>query len=358
MSEATAPVIYFDPQRSLAADFVFLDQNAVLAADVLNMRRAMDVIAETLALLEQGECRQPHKVVLRHGEDASCEEQGRINGLFAYVGGNIRAMGMKWIASFPANRKLGLPRASAVIVLNDPETGLPLAIMDGTIISAMRTGAVTGLGARYLAPAGARQAGVIGAGVQSRTQILGLYTAVPELQQIAITNRCMEHSEEVADECRRRWKIPAVAVESIDEALADADIALTVTTANEPLMFARHIKPGALSIQLSGHECEFELIRQCGKIVCDSWDVVKHRGIMTPALMYERGLLRDEDIHASLGEIVLGRKPGRENDRERIHLAHMGMGVDDVALAASVYRTAIKRGLGQRLDLWRQPLWV
>lgn len=90
----------------------------------------------------------------------------------------------------------------------------------------------------------------------------------------------------------------------------------------------------------------------------DDWEVVKHRGIMTPAIMHQQGLLHDHDIHANLGELVLGTKPGREHDRERIHYAHMGMGVDDVALAWAVYRTACERGLGIRLPLWREPLWV
>jgi ornithine cyclodeaminase len=322
------------------------------------MERAMEAVGEALKLFESGECRQPHKVVLRHGESAECEQQGRVNGLCAYIGGDVRAMGMKWIASFPANRALGLPRASALIVLNCPETGVPLAVMDGTIISAMRTGAMTGLGVRCLAARPARKVGMIGAGVQARTQVLGLWRALPELEQIAVVNRCREHTESLAEECQTRWGAPVVPVDTVEEALADADVALTITTANEPLMFAYHIKPGALTIQLSGHECDFEVIRQCHKIVADCWDSVKHRGIMSPALMYQQGLLCDANIHANLGEILLGRKPGRENDRERIHFAHMGMGIDDVALASAVYRTACERGLGVRLPLWNEPLWA
>jgi 2,3-diaminopropionate biosynthesis protein SbnB len=346
------------PRQAAAVEFLYLDQAAVLEAGVLDMNRAMAVVGEALMLLEQGECRQPHKVVLRYGESAEAEARGRINGLCAYIGGNMHAMGMKWIASFPANRERGLPRASALLILNSADTGVPIALMDGTLISAMRTGAMTGLGARCLAPRPARKAGVIGAGVQSRTQILGLATALPELQEIAVVNRSREHSERVAQDCRERWNLPVRAADTIDEVLSDADVALTVTTASEPLMFARQIKPGALTIQLSGHECEYELILQCQKIVCDSWEAVCHRGIMTPALMHQAGLLPDERIHANLGEILLERKPGRENETERIHFCHMGMGIDDVALANSVYLTARERGIGQLLPLWDEPLWA
>ena len=341
-----------------AVEFLYLDQDAVLAAGLLDMPRAMEVVGQAHALFAQGEVRHPHKVVLRQGDTAESEAQGRFNALFAAIGGPVRAMGMKWIGSFPANRERGLPRASALIILNCPDTGMPVAVMDGTLISAMRTGAMTALGVRYLAPRQTRKIGVVGAGVQSRTQILGLYTVFPKVEEIALVNREISKAEALADECRLLWGAPMRAVETVDEALRDADIALTITTAHEPLMFARQIKPGALTVQLAGHECEFAVIQQCQKIVTDDWDVVKHRGIMTPALMHEQGLLRDSDIHANLGELILGRKPGRENDNERIHYAHMGMGLDDVALAWAVYQTACQRKLGIRLPLWREPLWV
>jgi len=345
-------------ENSKAIEFLYLDQGAVLAADLLDMPRAMEVVGQAQALFVQGKVRHPHKVVLRQGDTAECEEQGRFNALFASIGGPVRAMGMKWIGSFPANRERGLPRASALIILNCPDTGMPVAVMDGTLISAMRTGAMTALGVRYLAPRRTRKVGVVGAGVQARTQILGLYTALPEVEEIALVNREIARAEAVAEECRQRWGAPVRAVETTDEALADADVALTVTTAHEPLMFARQIKPGALTVQLAGHECEFAVIQQCRKIVTDDWDVVKHRGIMTPAIMHQQGLLHDNEIHANLGELVLGTKLGRENDDERIHYAHMGMGVDDVALAWAVYQTALQRRLGIRLPLWQEPLWV
>ncbi len=343
---------------SRSAEFLYLDQQAVLQADVLDMRLAVDVISEALSLFETGKCRQPHKVVLRGGDDVASEERGRINGLFALFGGKMRAMGMKWIASFPANRARGIPRASAIIILNSPDTGLPLAIMDGTLISAMRTGAVTALGLKYLAPRGSRKAGMIGAGVQARTQILALMTALPQLKEIAVFNRSAEGAKAIAEECQRRWQAPVVPAASIAEALKDSDVAIPCTTTHEPFVRAEYIKSGALTVQLSHHECDFEVVGQCQKIVIDNWDVMTHRGTVTPAIMHAQGLLRNEDIYATLGELVLGRKPGRENEDERIHFVHQGMGIEDVALAWSVYSTAQERGLGQHLRLWQKPLWV
>lgn len=340
-----------------AAEFLYLDQTAVLAAGVLDMPQAMEAVGDAFAQYELGRCKQPYKVVLRNGDDASCEEDGRFNGLFAIVGKPPIATGMKWIGSFPHNRKRGLPRASALVILNSPETGFPIALMDATLISAVRTGAVTALGSAFLAPKATEKIGVVGAGVQARAQILGLITALPAVKEIAIYNRTRAHAEALAQECKRRWGAPVALASSMEAALRDADVVLTTTTALEPIISGEYIKPGALTIQLAGHECEFDLIAQCSKIVVDDWDVLKHRGIISPAVMHARGFLSDSAIHATLGQLILRRKPGRENDSERIHFAHMGMGIADVALAFSVYQRARAMGIGQTLTLWNEPIW-
>ncbi len=340
------------------AEFLYLDQVAVLKANILDMPRAIGVISDALRLLETGECVQPFKVVLRDGDDARSEESGRFNGLCASIKGENPAVGIKWIGSYPANRTIGLPRASAVIILNSPLTGLPIAIIDGTLISAMRTGAVTALGARSLAPRASHKAAVIGGGVQARAQILGLLTGLPELEEVSVFCRRRSQAEALQSDCQKLFGAPIAIADSVSAAMEDADVVVTITTAWEPLIHAVNVKPGALTIQMSGHECDFDVIQQCGKIVTDNWEAMKHRGIITPALMHARGLLRDDDLYATLGELILGRKPGRENENERIHFAHMGMGVEDISLASAVYCTACELGLGQRLKLWDSPLWV
>jgi N-[(2S)-2-amino-2-carboxyethyl]-L-glutamate dehydrogenase len=229
--------------------------------------------------------------------------------------------------------------------------------MEGALISAMRTGAMTALGVRHLAPKKTRKIGIVGSGVQSRTQILGVWTQLPEVEEIALYGRRLAETEKVAEECRKQWGAPLRTVAAIDEAFIDADVAITVTTAQQPLMLSRQIKPGALTVQLAGHECDFSVTKQCTKIVTDDWETVKRRGIMTPAIMYQQTLLQDQDIYANLGELILGMKPGRESD-ERIHCCHMGMGLDDVALAWSIYKTACERSLGLHLPLWQNPFWV
>ena len=345
------------PERSSGLTFLYLDQAAVLKAGVLDMCRAMEVVAQALAAHEQGKASEPSRMTLRKGENARNEANGRVSALSAFLDGSTPAMGMKWVASFPRNREQGLPRASALIILNSPDRGFPIAVMDGTIISAMRTGACTGIAARFLAPSKTRKIGIVGAGVQARAQLLGLFTALPYVEEIAVWNRTSKNAEVFVAESRARWKAPAVHMATMAEALADADVVVTSTTADEPIISARYIKPGALTIQLSGHECEFDLVKQCSKIVFTNWNACKFRGIRTPALMYVKGLLSDEDIYCNLGELLLGRKPGRETDAERIHFSNDGMGSTDVALAHDVFRRAQEKRIGVRLPLWNEPLW-
>ena len=136
------------------------------------------------------------------------------------------------------------------------------------------------------------------------------------------------------------------------------DLALVATTAHQPLMKGEWLSPGMLTIQFSGHECDFEVIRRARKLVCDQWETVKHRGITTPAIMHNQGLLDDSSIYADLGEIVTGKKPGRETPDELIHFAAIGLGVNDVAVASMVFDTATKKGIGTPLSLWKSPMWV
>ncbi|MGH9465747.1 MAG: hypothetical protein ACRD1Y_00165, partial [Terriglobales bacterium] len=180
--------------------------------------------------------------------------------------------------------------------------------------------------------------------------------ACPGLEDIAIVARRPEAAAACAADCRRLWQLPVRPGQRAE--LREADIVVTATTASSPILFAEEVRPGALSVQIAGHECSFALVAGCDKIVCDDWETVKHRGLPTPARMHAEGLLADERIHANLAQLLTGARPGREREDERIHFSHIGLGLDDVAVAAILYQTALARGVGQRLELWPAPLWA
>jgi ornithine cyclodeaminase len=340
-------------------EFVFLSQEDVIRTGILDMSRAMDRVERALSLLEDGQCVDPPKSVLRWSDDPNMESvRGRVNFLAAYIGGDMDVLGMKWIGSFPANRDKGIPRATALIVLNDPHTGVPIALIEGSIISAVRTGAITGIAAKYLARPDTSSIGIIGTGVQSRTQLLALCAVLENVREVRVYNRTRERADRFAAEMGQRTGRTITVVDSAEAAVRGLDLALVATTAHEPLMKGEWLSPGMLTVQFSGDECDFEVVRRAQKIVCDQWETVKHRGITTPAVMHRQGLLDDSRIHADLGEIVNGKKTGRESRDELIHFAAIGLGVSDVAVGSMVYDTALKSGIGTRLSLWQSPLWV
>lgn len=168
---------------SKKVEFLYLSQEDVRAAGGLDMKMAMEAVERAFKMLNKGQVKIPDKIVmdLPPGE----QERGRMNGLAAYIGGGWEVAGIKWIPSFPKNpHERGLPRANALIILNSTETGMPLAVMDGTIVSAMRTGATSGVGAKYLGRKDSETLAIIGLGVQSRTQAMAVKEALPSIKEI------------------------------------------------------------------------------------------------------------------------------------------------------------------------------
>lgn len=335
-------------------EMLYLKQEDVIAAGGKDLALAMNQTEDMLKLFENKECIDPPKSVLRWSEDPNIENsKGRINFLSAYVGGKIDSLGMKWIGSFPNNRLTSdLPRATALIILNDPNTGIPIAIMEGSIISATRTAAVTGVAMKYLARKDSRVIGIVGAGVLSKAHLLVANEVLDKVDEIKLYNPTRENAVKLKDSIEEITGISVTLTNTAEQAFKDSDIVMTATTTHSPIVRSEWLKPGMLSIQFAGHEYDFNAIAKADKIVCDDWHGLKHRAIMSPAKMYEQGLLTDQDIYANLGEIVSGKKKGRESEKEHIHFATVGMGISDVAIAAMVYQKALSLNIGQRLSLW------
>jgi len=339
-------------------EFIYLSQEDVRAAGGLDMKMVIDVVERAFRLLNAGEVVLPHKIVMElpGGE----REGGRMNGLAAYIGGDLQAAGIKWIPSIPSNPyKRGLPRANALNILNEPKTGMPLAVMDGTIISAMRTGAVGGIGAKYLACKDSEVAALIGTGVQARTQAMAFKEVLPNLKEIRGYRRAQEKLVKDMEEIKELTGIDTKAAANPRDAVDGADVIMTATMADEPIVKDAWVKKGSLFIHIGSYvEQEYAVVLHSDKIVADDWEIVKHRKTPVLARMYDEGLLKDEDVYANLDEIVAGKKPGRETDGERIFFAPIGMAHEDIAVMAEIYKRAKEKGIGQTLRLWTEPMWV
>lgn len=331
-----------------ANSILFLNKSNILATGI-EMPGVIDIIEKVLALHDAGQVNLPSKVILDLGE----HERGRINAMPAYLADEFEMCGIKWIAGFPHNpKKYGIPRASALIILNDSQTGVPLAIMDGAHISAMRTGAVTGVGARYLANPDSEVMGIIGCGVQARTQIMAVKAVLPSINKLKCYDISTENREALAQWAGPEFGLTTQAVASPQQAVEGSDVIVTATVADAPIVKAAWLKAGCFFSHIGSFQEEEEaVIFEADKVVVDLWPEVLHRGTPLLAKLFKAGKITEDRIDANIGQIIRGNKPGRSNKEERIFYSPLGLGSEDVGVATMVYRRAKEMGLGVDLKL-------
>ena len=314
-------------------------------ADVVETDVGMKEILEALetAFREHGEGRaeMPPKPGIHPGGGDNF-----IHAMPAYIPA-LESAGVKWVSGFPGNQDLGLPYINGLLVLNDPATGVPLAVMDCVWITGARTGAATALSAKYLARAESSVVGVLGCGVQARTNLQGLQ-AVFALGTVKAYDIHAELAETYALEMATRFGIEGVAVTTPEEAVKGCDIVVTAG----PILKTPHatIRAGWLDEGAFASLVDFDSYWHADAI----GEVDKFCTDDTPQLRFyqEQGYFQQiPSVHADLGELVTGRKPGREGPEERTMTANLGMALDDMAVAPLIYRKAMEEGIGVRLPL-------
>jgi alanine dehydrogenase len=260
--------------------------------------------------------------------------------------------GVKIVNVHPGNPALGLPTVMALIVLISPQTGAPIAIMDGTYLTDIRTGAAGGIAAKYLARKDSKVIGMVGAGNQARTQLEAL-SEVFEPELVKVTSRTKESCEqfirEAADiiSCEIRY-------EETIENVCDCDILVTTTPTRKPIVKAQWIKEGthinAIGADAVGkEELDPELIIR-SKIVVDDIVQALHSGEVNVPL--SKHYISENDIHAQLGEVIVGLKPGRTSEEEITIFDSTGLAIQDVASAHLVYQRALSKGLGKQVRMF------
>ena len=326
----------------------FFSQEDLLAAGCLDIHMAMRAAESSLRAFNEGDVLFPEKIVQIFNDDT----QERINCLPATFKSK-RICGMKWVSVFPPNPiKHGIQNLSAVIILSEIEHGFPIAFMEGTLCSNVRVGTMGALAAKYLARQDSESIGFIGAGEQAKMHLIAMKTAIPSLKRCGIAAKQSSEEEQFVREMSSI--IPdmefSAANSDLKNAVDGADIIVTATSAQAPLLKAEWMKKGAFYSHVGGWEDEYAVAKQCDKIVCDDWETVKHR-TQTLSRMYKEGELTDGDVYANLEELVIGAKPGRENDDERIYFNAVGLAYVDVAIAIAMFETACQAGLGQDLQI-------
>lgn len=298
-----------------------------------------------------GDFVQPLKPYLRSPRAPHIAD--RIIAMPAWIGGEQPMSGLKWIGSKHDNpARLGTERASAVIILNDPETNYPIAIMEGGLISAMRTAAVTGVATRHLARKGFAEAAIIGCGPIAERQAQMLVEQFPSVKTVRLFDLRQSAAEALAARLRDRFPRTAFdIVGSAEAAVRDCPMVITCTVTDTPYLAFDWLSKGAFLANVSIMDVERDVFLKVDKVVVDDWDQ-SNREKKIINLLVEAGDFSREQLHAELGEIVVGRKAGRESDDEIILLNPMGMAIDDIACAKAVFGLAEDRGLGTVLPIF------
>ena len=339
------------PEISL--NLLYLNRDEVVALGGEDMTLAVRDMEDLLVLREQGEVRVPDKVSMNFGKTIAEEKvYGRINAMPGFVGGNVQMAGIKWVGSNPGNLKEGLPRASAVTILNDPVTKFPLCVMDGTVISNTRTGAVGGAAVKWLAKKNARTLTIFGAGLIAKYMLEASAVGCPTLETFYVYDLVRERTEAFARKMSEKLGKTVVAAEDGKAAAKASDVVVTATGAASPVIDFADLSEGALYVNFGGFECTYDTVAKADRRYVDNWQAVKHRNTAAIAKMANEGLLRDEDVDGELGAVIAGTNPGRRNDSEIIYFNCVGMGIEDVMIASRVYRKAMETGTGTVLKYW------
>ena len=175
----------------------------------------------------------------------------------------------------------------------------------------------------------------------------------PGLKKVYVYDIRPENAQRFVEEAKAKYPlVEAAAVSDLAPAVRESDIIITVTLADEPFLKAEWIKKGALIVHMAGHEVEYDCIKNADKIVVDFWETIKHRMASTIAIMAAEGLVKDEEIDANLGEILCGKKTGRDSEEQVIYFNAVGAGILDLAVTTRCYRKAAELGMGTKIPYW------
>ncbi len=365
-------------------EFVFLSQKDMIEAGVLDMHGCVEVMEKAFKIMNRGDYLMGGPSQNHHGMKLWLPRQARgprmpvagpdrrFMAMISYLGGEFNVCGVKWYGSNLENpAKRGLPRSVLLVILNDPETGAPLAVMDGNLISAMRTGAAIGLGAKYLAPRGAALAGLIAAGVIGRTCLMAMAVGMKDLKEVKVFDLDRRKAEAFSGEMSQALGLKIYAVDNPDEAIKNSDAVCSATSRlKRPYYEGKFFKQGAF-LGLAADASLSEDLLGGSKIVADNWRMYldwREEMEQMPEESRERinyeevhqrirsGKMKDSDI-LELKKVVSGDVPARDREGQKIVYLTAGLNIEDVSWGYTIYQKARQKGLGQKLKLWDEPYW-
>ncbi|MBL7063430.1 MAG: hypothetical protein ISS49_04380 [Anaerolineae bacterium] len=313
----------------------------------LPMRQAIEVMKGAFAQLSTGQANVPLRVAL---------QVDRHKGVTLFMPAYLSAddqMAVKIVSVFNDNPAQGLPLIHALVVVMDATTGKPAAVMDGTYLTALRTGAASGAATDLLARQNARIAAIFGAGAQGRTQLEAV-CAVRPIQEAWVYDVAPEQATAYAAEMSQRLSLPVSVAETPAEAVHQADVICTATSSSSPVFEDADVRPGTHINAVGAYTPQMQEL-PAGTVLRAKVVIDHHEASLAEAgdllIPLRQGLITEAHIYAELGEIAAGRKPGRASPEEVTLFKSVGVAVQDVAAASAVLEAAQRLGLGTEVAL-------
>lgn len=317
-------------------------------ASVLTMQDCIAAVENAFRMLAEGKTVMPQRSVI-----PVTEHKGVFLGMPALIGGNQTALGLKVVTVFPGNPAKGLPTIFGTLLLCDPQTGQAIAIMDAGFLTAVRTGAASGVATRLLARKDASVCTIFGAGVQAIKQLEAVNLVRP-LQKVFVIDVMPETRAKFAARMSAQLGVPVEETDDVQAAVEEADIIVTASSSHEPVFKGEWLQPGTHINNIGSHapahrELDTATVVR-SKFVADlrEANLAEAGDILIPI---SEGAVTADHIHASLGEVLTGARPGRESDQEITLFKSCGLAVQDVASALAVYEAARAAGVGTEIDL-------
>lgn len=370
-------------ENSAKIEFLFLNEEDMIKAGVTDMGRCVEVMTEMFELLGKGDYimgsknHNSHGIMIEFPKDPQFEgmpatgPDRRFMAMPSYLGGRFQVCGEKWYGSNKENLSKGLPRSILMYTLNDKDTGAPLAYMSGNLLSAIRTGAVPGVAAKFLAKKDASVASIIGPGVMGKTGIRAVLEAVPGIRTVKVCGRRKVTSETFIEYMKKYFpEKEYIIVDSHEEAVRGSDIICVATSgsATDPEIKEEWVNKGALLLLPATIRLDDDFILNRAVNVVDNWKMweswedeyeypyykeLEMLGAYYLDLMHDGKMKKDQIIE--MGDIVLGKTKGRKSEDDIVLFTTGGMPVEDAAWGCEIYRNALKKGIGTKLKLWDTP---
>lgn len=343
--------------HSIDPGILFLQEEDVVKAGALDMKMNLAACEQVYRMLGQGQVYNPPKMHLTLPIGAGANWQSFFNSMPCFVGGDIQVGGVKWAAESKKNSAIpGIPYGIDITILSDPETVLPFCILDGTLITAMRTSAVAGLFAKYTAPANAETATLVGAGVIGRTMVMAICEALPQLKTIYLSDLDIGKAQALAAEYEGVYPQKIIPTADSRAAALQSQVVVTETTARSPFLDGSWITPGVTVINMGSNEVDLDVVTGSDVIVVDYWDQIITYDSKAAAQLYKAGRLQKSQV-VELSDMVLGKWEGRKNDAQVFNCSSLGLAALDIVISYQLFCKAREMGLGTPLKLWDKPLW-